>query len=497
MVMALRFYFTALILTIGIGVFCQGLINPEWSIIKSSPQLNGNAEAWAIGTDGDGNIYWGVNQDMPGVWEYMDALVYKLSPDTQVMWIDTAITGQWAQQSYHLKVTDSLDYVGGRTCNSLGTELCDVLFFTTDSQTGETGWEFIWDAGFGYEEIDGISLEDDGIIMTGWSAGDTTEVDVLIMKLDYDGQLIWETTWGHPDNRDDHQDGHIVVDDDYIFLSGLYDGSPLLGWDGQALLAKIDKSTGEFVDTHTYGSDDIWFNAENALGMTTDGTYLYVTGYTTPAANDWDLFIAKFDKDLNEIWYETWGGSPEAETARAIAIGPDGLIYIGANTKNYGEGEQDVALLVYDTDGNFIEFNTWGAELDDHVLDIYIDGDIIYLTGKTQSFHPNQLWEAFLLKTHLSTVTSSGEAADFNNVMNVFPNPAGSEFEIVLGHSKAGPREVTVVDLAGKVVRREAFESEERLTIDSGGMKAGLYFLWVFDGHGRSYSEKVVVGVGR
>ena len=274
--------------------FSQSVLVPKWSLIESSAITNGNAEAWAIGSDKSGNLIWGVNKDAPGFFEYMNAFVYKLDKDKNLIWMDTSITGQFAQQSYNLKVTDSLIYVGGRTCRALGIDSCDVLFFNTDLATGKTGWDFVWDGGYGYEEIDGIALDDDGIYITGWTTGNGSEYDVLLMKINYSGNLIWKKTMGSNPNRGDHQDGHIVVDDSIIYISGLYDGSPGLGWQGRALLAKYDKNNGDLVDSFTYGRQDAWVNAENALGMTSDGTHLYVTGYTTVEMNNWDIFVAKY-----------------------------------------------------------------------------------------------------------------------------------------------------------------------------------------------------------
>lgn len=53
--------------------------------------------------------------------------------------------------------------------------------------------------------------------------------------------------------------------------------------------------------------------------MATDGTDLFITGYSTPyAANDWQIFVAKYDKQLKQHWIKTCGGNG-SETARGIA----------------------------------------------------------------------------------------------------------------------------------------------------------------------------------
>lgn len=465
----------------------QEQLTPEWHKIISSPIAIGNAEAWAIGAD-DNNLYWGVNMDMPGFFQYMDALLYKLDKNGNEVWIDTAVAKTFAQQSYNLKVTDSLVFLGGRTCNAANTDSCDALFFTSNTSTGATGLEFIWENGYGYEEIDGIHLEEDGIYLTGWSAGNGTKVDLLLMKIDYSGNVIWSNVWGSGTERDDHQDGHIVVDDSIIYVSGLWDGSPTLGWDGKALLAKFKKTDGSLVDSLTYGRDDIWFNAENALGMTSDGTYLYTTGYTTTSGNNWDLFLAKFDKNLNQIWHTTWGGTEAAETARAIEVAPDGSIYLGANTESYGSGEMDIALVKFDNNGNLLWYKLWGDTLKDQTLDIYLDRTDLYMTGKTTSFHSAKKWEALLLKINLNKITSSN-LLNNSKPMTVYPNPSRDNFYVDLDKSEAI---VELFDAKGLVVRSKT--GTDKLHINTAGLKPGIYFLKVINPEKKtSRVSKVIV----
>ena len=443
----------------------QTPLDPEWVRIQSSELPSGNAEAWAVGTTDEGDVIWGVNKDAGGWLQFMNAFVYRLNPQGEDIWLDTAYTGVGAQQSYNLKVTDSLVFVGGRTCSTAGTENCDALFLTTQTSDGQTQNAVEYNGPYGYEEIDGIHLEEDGVILTGWSAGENTAIDVLLLKLDYEGNFLWANTWGHPGERDDHQDGHIVVDDEYIFVAGLHDGSVGLGWDGKSLLAKFDKTNGEFVDSLTFGRDDTWFNAENALGMTSDGTYLYVTGYTTPSPNNWDMFIAKFDKDFNEIWYETWGYEEDAETARAIAVAPDGSIYVGANTNSIGSGGLDMALLRYSPDGELLSEELWGDTLDDHTLDIHIRNDVLYMTGKTTSFHPEEKWEAVLIKVQLENTESVDDQGEKDDAY-IFPNPSND----IVYLPKSCP--VQVFDLNGRVLLKA---STDKLNVSS--LAEGTYVI--------------------
>ncbi|MFQ5447593.1 MAG: T9SS type A sorting domain-containing protein [Saprospiraceae bacterium] len=453
----------------------QDTLHTEWAITATSPVANGNADAWAIGTDPTGNIFWGVNLDMPGLFILMDATLWKLDADANIIWQTTAATGPFAQQSYNLKVMDSLVFAAGRTCRGLALDSCDVLLFTVDAATGTTDWAFEWDGGFGYEETDGIALQSGSIIISGWSDGDGTEVDGLLMKLNATGDVLWQTTFGSGTARDDHFDGHAVVDDSMIYVCGLWDGSPLVGWDGRALLAKFNKTDGTFVDSVLFGRQDTWLNAENALGMTTDGTFLYVTGYTTPAPNDWDIFVAKYDKDLHQLWHTSWGG-PMIESARAITVAPDGAIYIGGNTNSFGNGNVDIALLKLAPDGALQWYKTWGEGGDDQTLDIHLRQNALYLTGKTNSSHPSGKWEAVLLKVAVDSVNATGDIPAALSRVKVQPNPARNQARLTFVNVSHIPHTLLLFDAFGREVEtvKEIVNSE--VTVQKGSKHAGVYF---------------------
>lgn len=490
-------YLLLFILIIGFNtrlIYSQDTLSTDWVLIQSSPLTNGNAEAWAIGTDQSGGLLWGVNMDMPGVFEFMDALVFKLDEDGKQIWLDTAVSGTFAQQTYNLKVTDSFVYAGGRTCSSIGTDNCDLLFFTTDLHSGETGWTFVWDQGYGYEEVDGISLHPDGIYLTGWSVGNGTKVDVLVMKIDYSGKLIWQNTWGGIGARDDHQDGHIVVDDSMIYVSGLYNGTPNLGWEGSALLAKFDKNNGNFVDSLTYGRQDTWSNAENALGMTSDGIFLYVTGYTTTSLNNWDIFVGKFDKNLNQIWYKTWGGSSDAESARAISVVSDGSIYIGGTTKSYGNGNSDMVLLKFDSSGNLQWYKTWGKNLDDHALDIHIHGNHLYMTGRSNSFHPNQKSDAVLLKIEIDSISAVPEKPEqATNNYYFYPNPMNLSSELHFNPTEKEAHQLFIYDLTGKKRLEMDHITSGKVKIEKKDFTSGVFFFELWNSKGRITAGKLII----
>jgi hypothetical protein len=385
----------------------QEALEPEWVIRREGNGLN-PAEAWGIDSDAAGALYWAVSAHRPGLWQGFDVQLYRLDADGREVWPAPALyADRYAQQAYVVEVHDGAAYVGGRHCRSavdVTLRSCDALVWAVDAATAATRWATTWDRADGYEEVDGLVPEPGGgLTATGWTEGATTNWDLSLLRLDEEGDVVWSAPWGT--DRVDHQDGHAVALGDLLFLAGLYDGVPngiipLNGFDGQALLAKFDRTDGRALAHVTWGRDDPWTNFENALGLATDGTHLYVVGVTTPARNDHQIFVRKLDRDLRTVWHREWGG-PGTDTARSIAVARNGTVVVAGSTDSYGAGEQDVVLLGFRPDGTLLDARLWGGPEDDEALDLHLAGPYAYVTGRSASGTANGRPGAFLMKLRL------------------------------------------------------------------------------------------------
>jgi hypothetical protein len=176
----------------------------------------------------------------------------------------------------------------------------------------------------------------------------------------------------------------VAVDADSIYISGRYNARNYLSG-GQALLARFSKATGEHIAHVTWGGP--LFN--DALGMTSDGTSLYLVGLTITGDGGGQIFLRKYNKGLNLIWERLWGGRG-GEAARSLAVDADGDIVVAGHTDSCGSGANDIALLRYSPDGDLRWARLWGGAGIDSVGGIALYGDYAYLAGETFSFSAGQ-----------------------------------------------------------------------------------------------------------
>ncbi len=459
----------------------QTIINPDW-IKTEVGTVNNLAEAWGVDVDTVGNIYWAFNAN--NLNQGLDLTCIKYNSNGVPLWsLPFFYGGVGTQQSYIVNASDTALYIGGRECSGL-TNTCDMLLLKIDKSNGALIWNKTMNfSGNGYDELDGLVLRNDGIYCGGWAhelESGSFNADMGFWKLDYNGNTIWTNYFGKTGSAE-HQDGHFVVDDNYIYAAGLWDGSGIFNiYNGFSLLGKFDKSNGTFVDTTLFGfQSNNFLDIENALGMTSSGDFLYITGYTTPvAANDWQIFVAKYDKNLNQIWYTDWGGN-DTESARGITVVND-VVYVAGLSSSpsimTGGGGRDAVLLQLDTNGNVLSYQTWGDNFNNSFRDIYADSNVIYLSGTTEIDSATNQNSAFLLK--VSNDITGVANIDSKISFTVYPNPSLGEIQVQLNNNLHKTGNLKIVDMKGQLIYNTTINKNQNRIYLSLKSK-GLYFITV------------------
>ena len=459
------------------NVFCQELITPLW--VKEEISNVGDAEAWGINVDSDGNIFWATSTEIDDLG--LDIKCYNFNAQGEEQWpTPFLLEDSGTQHAYICNSDENYVYIGGRNCPGL-VNTCDMYLLKVDKFTQEVQWERSLNfSGNGYDEVDAIHLDDDGIICGGWAQelqSTPFQSEMGLWKLDYEGNTIWTNFLGK-ENSAEHIDGHFVVDNDNIFAAGLWGGTSISNlYNGYAFLGKFSKSDGSLIDSTLFGNKtNAFLDIENALGMTSDGEFLYITGYATPTSPDnWQLFLAKYDKQMNQIWYVDWGGSG-SESARGIKY-YNGAIYIAGLTESEefisSNVERMGVLMSFDTDGNLLNYNLWGQDQKINFHDLDIHDNQIYVTGTS---HIGTVKKGFLFAT--DEITSSTKKVNPGSHFEVYPNPSLGYVNIKIDNPSGNKLEYKLMNSEGKTLEASSVEdSEIKVYLNN----PGVYYVQLFN----------------
>jgi hypothetical protein len=463
----------------------QMRIKPEWTVLKPDGPT-GNAESWSVSVDTDGNLFWSYNQTGDGYDVFLEKRSRTNPLLTQSIYNYSA---PFAQQAYVTKQQAPLLFLGGRTCRSNHLNLvdCDGFITVIDIPTGDTLWQRIIDRGYGYEEVDGVGSDDSSIYVSGWSVGDTSQnidIDAFIRRYDKQGNIVWSTYWGT--DSTDHADGQLVMDDDFVYVCGLYKGIPnplfigLSGFDGNATIAKFWKKDGKLSRSANISYDDpSYTDFENSLGMTAKNGYLYITGVTTVAKDNNQIFVAKMDMNLGMAWYRMWGGAG-TESARAITVDDSGNIWVGGLSNSSGSGNYDGVVLEYSETGVLLYSGLWGGPAKEEILDLTYDKGRLFAAGTitTKETLPVET-KGFLFSIDLKT--SLGVSADTRiRQTHLYPNPMRSSAFLEIPEVSNGT--LIITDGLGREVRILTEIHTSPLTIERGTLGSGIYYYTLTDG---------------
>ncbi|MFH1321201.1 MAG: caspase family protein [Bacteroidota bacterium] len=182
--------------------------------------------------------------------------------------------------------------------------------------------------------------------------------DMWVMKLDDDGNLIWDKTFGGNYEEEaysiTHAPGKGYAVAGYNKSIGARNG---LMW-----IVKLDNDGNKEWESSYGGDIGGGIPTDVAMSVTpTPGGGYAVAGYTRSlGAGSYDFLVLKLDKDGKIIWNKTFGGT-KTDQARTILATPDGEYIITGFTDSKGEGNKDIWVLKLNGLGEIIWDKTFGS----------------------------------------------------------------------------------------------------------------------------------------
>ena len=184
-----------------------------------------------------------------------------------------------------------------------------------------------YSVGLQWGQIAGLILDDKGDLYVTGNSGDFS---YRTSKIDATGQTIWEEPEFGPGSHS-HGATAIAIDSNYqVYLTGnLFQTIKVAGTNGEVLWQQYQTS-----------------GQANGIAVNSPDNF-YVTGSTNSGAssNDWET--VKYDSNGNQQWVIYYNGTANGnDGATAIAVAPDGSIYVTGYSQNTSGGT-DITTIKY------------------------------------------------------------------------------------------------------------------------------------------------------
>jgi uncharacterized delta-60 repeat protein/prepilin-type N-terminal cleavage/methylation domain-containing protein len=288
------------------------------------------------------------------------------------------------------------DFVVTGYTTSYGSGNNDMFIakYTTD---GTLSWSKTW--GGTYSDIGSAitNTSDGGYAVTGETRSygtSTTYSDMFIAKYATDGTLSWSKTWGGSASNErgysialTADNGFVVAGDARSYGAGLSD----------IAILKLD-SNGNLVWNKTWGggSDDVAYS----VIQTSDGGYATAGITSSYGSGSLDLAFVKYDSSGNLSWDKVMGGSGSDSGKSIVQVSAGSYIIVGS-TSSYGAGNSDALTAKFDISGSFVQSKTWGGTNPDGAQSVVSGVDGGYAVFGTTTSYGAINNDALLLKYNI------------------------------------------------------------------------------------------------
>lgn len=394
---------------------------------------------------------------------------------------------------------------GDKTIGNIG--MTDFWVIKLDASGNIT-----WQKTYGGTDVDAlksiIELNDGSYILAGGSnspiSGNKTENsrgngDFWIIKINNNGDIIWDKTFGGTDAED------------LTFVSSINDTELILSGTS---LSNISFEKSE----NSYGTYDNWVVKIDTSGnliwdKTIGGSLQDYLGYGVYSSNNIyvisqsfsdisgtktenskgqsDYWVTKLDLNGNIIWDKTIGGD-WFDIPKSITATNDGQILLSGYSWSGITGDKteptngiyDYWLVSIDTSGNILWQKTiGGSDWDQLSVTLEISDNQYLLVGDSKSnisgdkTESNRGQEDYWIVEITSTV---GIEEINTNSVSVYPNPASHSLSINFNSEDNSSKEIFILDITGKIFYNSTTSAtSENLNVSF--LQNGVYILKIGD----------------
>ena len=197
----------------------------------------------------------------------------------------------------------------------------DVYVVRTDVDGTEL-WSEVYDEGVTEHAYSIIQTEDKGFLIVGDINLPGEDFDIYLMKISPDGKFEWSKSYGNPGILEQGRDIAKSDDGGFVLIGKAED--PENG-DEDIIIVKVDEDGNE-IWTKTYGSDAN--ETGNAIINFQDG-YAFVGNAGNPQGANTDIVLSHIDNEGVEVWSRSIVTDQAEEGRGLVATQDGGLAMVG------------------------------------------------------------------------------------------------------------------------------------------------------------------------
>ena len=312
-------------------------------------------KATAMELDSNGNIYiTGLSRGI----QYYDIVTIKYTAEGEQQW-----TARWNNPKSSLNdmgADIAIDeegnvYVTGKSLIGQNEYNIVILKYNTD---GDLLWEDSYYGGIStaLDYPEKIVLDDyDNLYVCGSAQGETSWMDIVIFKYTVDGRRLWVQTYNGASNKNDTARNIVVKDRDVIVVGE----ETIIEYNSDSVTLKYSDE-GELLWVKNYNLAG--YNDVATAAVIDEQGSIYVAGSSNSevAYLAYDYVTIKYDPDGGQQWlqiYDALEDDPENISIEFVSdiklTGEDTVIVTGESTDWIGEENfpNYYATICYDTDG--------------------------------------------------------------------------------------------------------------------------------------------------
>lgn len=333
------------------------------------------------------------------------------------------------------------------------------------------------------------TTSDGGCVAVGETNGWSANYDINVVKLSSNGTTQWSKVLG------------TVSDIDYAWtVKQTSDGGYIIGGNsvvnsatGDIILIKLDAS-GNVVWSKMIGDGNVSLNTCRSIIQTSTGNYL-MSGYTGIGGGNAEGLIIMLNSTGDTLWTKQYAPGIQAEHIRFIIEKSPGRFIASGYTSSLGSGQEDVFLLRLSSNGFAGGCNESSVNFSTNSFTIpSIAGIPSASTNFTTTIISGSTSLTYSSSTHCSSnlPTLINEVAFINTKINLYPNPfttvATLRSDIPLKNAT-----LLIYNSYGQVVMQIKNINGQTITLARNNLASGLYFLQLTEKNKTFYKDKLVI----